>query len=175
MTTTTVALRPSRPMAIGALLALASCLFGFGLGGAFGANEDAIKQQLEVGAAPVLESVYGGDVAKKDAVIAKSWSYLKRAHLHGGAIGAVALACIALLALFSMGGRVVDSIAVALGVGALFYGLFWLAAGFRAPSLGSTGAAKEAYAFLAFPGAGLSILGVVGTIVVVVKDAILRK
>lgn len=175
MTTTTVALRPSRPMAIGALLALASCLFGFMLGGAFGANEDGIKKQLEDSAAPVLESVYGGDVAKKDAVVGKSWSYLKRAHLHGGAIGAVALACIALLALFTVGGRAVDGIALALGIGAVLYGLFWLAAGFRAPSLGSTGAAKDAYAFLALPGAGLSILGVVGTIGVVVKDAILRK
>jgi hypothetical protein len=175
MTTTTVAIRPSRPVAIGLVLALLSVLFGFGLGGAFGANEDAIKGQLESSGTAVLDSVYKGDVAAKDAVVGKSWSYLKRAHLHGGSIGAVALACIALLLLVTTGGLLVDVTAVALGAGGLFYSLFWMAAGFAAPGLGGTGAAKDAYEFIAIPGAGLSILGVVGTIVLVVKNAFLRK
>jgi len=34
-----------------------------------------------------LQSAYQGNVAAKDAVVKKSWEYLKRAHLNGGAIG----------------------------------------------------------------------------------------
>jgi hypothetical protein len=171
---TSVVIRPSRPVAIGLVLALLSVLFGFGLGGVFGANEEAIKGRLESSGMAVLDDVYTGDVAKKDAVVAKSWAYMKRAHLHGGAIGAVALACIALLLLVASGGLLVDVTAVALGAGGLCYSLFWLTAGFAAPSLGSTGAAKDAYAFLGLPGAGLSLLGVIGTLVVVVKSAFRR-
>jgi hypothetical protein len=175
MSTTTVAIRPSRPVAIGLVLALLSVLFGFIIGGAFGANEDAIKGTLESSGTAVLDSVYGGDVAKKDAVVTKSWSYLKRAHLHGGAIGAVALACIALLLLLTTGGLLVDVTAVALGAGALLYAFFWFAAGFAAPGLGGTGAAKETFAFIGFPGAGLAILGVTGTLVSVVRCAFSKK
>jgi len=58
---------------------------------------------------------------------------------------------------------------LSLGAGALLYSLFWLFAGFTAPSLGSTGAAKEALSFIAIPGAGLCLLGVVGTILSVLK------
>jgi hypothetical protein len=52
------------------------------------------------------------------------------------------------------------------------YSLFWLAAGLTAPAVGSTGEAKEALGFLAIPGAGLCLLGIVGTIVSVLRQLI---
>lgn len=158
-----------RPLAPGILLSLLSIVFGFLLGGAFGAAEDSIKSHLSSSAEAVFETVYQGDAAKRDAVVARSWTYMKRAHLHGGAIGAAALASIVLLALLGRPGRVERASAAAFGAGALVYSSFWLAAGLAAPSLGSTGAAKEALGFLAIPGAGLCLLGIAGTLFSVVK------
>ena len=50
---------------------------------------------------------------------------------------------------------------VALGLGGLGYATFWLAAGLRAPVLGSTGLAKEALSFWSIPSAGLLLSGTV--------------
>ncbi len=154
----------------GILLALTAILFGFGLGGAFGAIEPTIKGRLAASADAVLETTYGGDVAARDAVVSKSWDYLKRAHMHGGAIGTAALASIAILLLTTRVGRIAQVSAVAFGAGALIYAFFWLAAGFTAPGMGSTGAAKKALEWLAIPGAGLAIIGVIGTMVAVVVE-----
>lgn len=73
-------------------------LFGFALGGAFGAFEAPLKSGLTARAEAVRDGVYAGDAAKMKSVIDKSWTYYKRAHMHGGAIGAVALGGILLLA-----------------------------------------------------------------------------
>lgn len=162
-----------KPFAAGILLALLAILLGFGLGGVFGAAEDQVKQVLDGSGTAVLDTVYGGDVAKKDAVVAKSWSYLQRAHLHGGGIGTAAMASSLVLLLLSRRGPLACASALAFGAGALIYSCFWLWAAFKAPGLGSTGAAKEALEFIAVPGAGLSMLGAAGTLLVVVRDALL--
>ena len=60
---------------------------------------------------------------------------------------------------------------LALGGGALLYAVFWLVAGFTAPGLGSTGEAKEAFGFLAIPGAGLCLFGLAGTLLSAVRHA----
>lgn len=151
----------------GIVLALTAILLGFVLGGAFGGIEPTIKARLAGSADAVFETAYGGDVVKKDAVLAKSWIYLQRAHLHGGSIGTAALAAIAILLLTTRVGRIAQVSAVAFGAGALIYATFWLAAGFTAPGIGDTGAAKKALEWLALPGAGLAIIGVVGTMVAV--------
>jgi len=164
-----------KPLAPGAILALLSILLGFGLGGAFGANEEGIKGKLESSADAVLESVYGGDSERRDAVVSKSWSYLKRAHMHGGAIGTAALASIILLGLMGGRGLLERASAVAFGAGAILYSSFWLAAGFSAPGLGSTGAAKESLEFMAVPGAGLCLLGLLGTLTATVKHLVLDR
>lgn len=153
-----------RALAPGVVLALLSILFGFLLGGVFGSAEDVLKGQLRASADSVLDTVYEGDEQKKDAVVSKSWSYLKRAHLHGGGIGAAALACVILLALLGRPAMVQKASAAALGAGAFIYPIFWLAAGLTAPGLGSTGAAKEALNYLAIPGAGLCLAGLCGTL-----------
>lgn len=154
-----------KPLLPGAILALLSILFGFLLGGLFGAIEDSIKGQLRASADAVFDTVYEGDETQRDKIVDKSWTYLKRAHLHGGAIGAAALASIVFLGLLGNVGILERLSSLALGGGALLYAVFWLVAGFTAPGLGSTGEAKEALGFLAIPGAGLCLLGLGGTLV----------
>ena len=58
-----------RPLAPGILLALASIAFGFGLGIAFGAAEDDLKDHLRANAQAVLESGYAGDEAATPRVL----------------------------------------------------------------------------------------------------------
>ena len=158
-------------IAVGVSLSLLAILFGFVLGGVFGSLESSVKQHLDDSGTAVLESVYNGDVATKDAVVAKSWEYLKRAHLHGGSIGTAALGAILAMILLCPPGQIARLSAVALGAGALIYSLFWLFAGLSAPGLGSTSVAKESLSFVAIPGAGLCVLGLCGTIFVVVKTS----
>lgn len=143
----------------GVVLSLATILFGFSVGGALGIAEESLKGRLGGSAAASLDSAYGGDEAKAKAVVDKSWTYLKRAHLHGGAIGAVALGSTLLLASLRRLSRARAWVSGVLGGSGFAYAVFWLAAGFRAPALGSTGAAKESLAWLAIPSAGLLLVG----------------
>lgn len=157
------------------VLALLAILFGFVLGGLFGVAEDAVKDRLRASADSVLETVYAGDAERAASTVGRSWNYLKRSHLHGGGIGAAALASILALGLLCRVGRLEKASAIALGLGALIYPIFWLAAGFSAPALGSTGAAKEALNYLAIPGAGLCLLGLIGVLVSVVRSALATR
>ena len=158
-----------RPMAFGALLALISVLFGFVLGGGFGYAEDAFKDRLAASGAAALQTAYNGDAAAKDAVVSKAWSYLQRAHMHAGAIGSAALATIAILLLVARPSALANVSAASFGAGALLYSTFWLWAGFIAPGMGSTGAAKESLQFLAVPGAGLALIGACGSLICVAR------
>ncbi len=159
----------ARPLAAGLLLAFTTILFGFALGGAFGAVEAPIKKRLETSGTAVLDTVYKGDVAAKDAVVKKSWEYLQRAHLHGGAIGTAAAVAILALILLCPPRPLEKASALAFGAGGLLYSTFWLVAGLKAPGMGSTGLAKESLSFMAIPGAGLCLLGLLGTMVCVAK------
>jgi len=164
-----------RPLTGGILLALLAVAFGFGLGGAFGAVEDLLKDGLAASGAAVLDSAYGGDEAAMKKVVSKSWTYYKRAHLHANALGTAALACILLLAALGTPG-IIDKIAAwSFGAGALLYGFFWLLAGSLAPGMGGTGAAKEALQLIAIPGSGLCIVGLLLTIVQVVRRGLLSS
>jgi hypothetical protein len=150
----------------GAILALFTVLVGFALGGVFGAFEDSLKADLSALAETGRDSVYGGDAAKMKSVVEKSWAYYKRAHLHGGGIGAAALSVILLLASLRRPTVVLRrGLALALGLGGLGYTTFWLLAARRAPGLGSTHAAKESLSWLAVPSAGLLLLGLTTVLV----------
>ena len=164
-----------KTVAAGACLSLAAIIFGFAVGGAFGAAEDAIKKRLDSSGGAVLETVYKGDAAAKDAVVKKSWQYLIRAHLHAGAAGTASLASIATMILLVPLGPAAQASALAFGTGALLYSGFWMIAGFSAPGLGSTGAAKEAFSFIAIPGAGLCLLGALGTLFCVARARLFRS
>lgn len=146
-----------RPVLPGLLLALLTLLFGFGLGIVFGLNEDAIKSRLSASAQAAPAAVYAGDAAAERAVLDKSWVYMQRAHLHAGSLGAVALALSLLLVGLGTAPRLAAALSLGLGAGGLGYSVYWMLAGFRAPGLGSTGAAKESLKWLAMPSSGLVV------------------
>ncbi len=148
-----------RPVLPGLVLAVLTLLFGFGLGVVFGLNEDAIKSRLTASAESARVTVYQNDDAKITAVLAKSWVYMQRAHLHAGSLGTAAVALIVVVVLLGTGAGAAAAISLALGAGGLGYSIFWLWAGFRAPALGSTGAAKETLSWLAIPSSGLVVAG----------------
>jgi hypothetical protein len=159
----TVTLAPEQRLEIqaalpGLALAVVTLLFGFGLGIVFGLNEDAIKFRFSASAAAVEATVYHGDVSTAKPVLEKSWTYAQRAHLHAGGLGTAAIALIVTLLLVGTGPGLTRVLSIALGIGALGYSVFWLWAGFRAPGLGSTGAAKESLAWLAMPSSGIFVL-----------------
>ena len=154
---------------IGIVLALLTLLYGFGLGGTFGAFEDNIKGTLEASAMAVKDTVYQGDEAAMKKITAKSWTYMKRAHLHANGLGTAALAIIFVLAGTRASSRVRGVISTALGLGAFGYASFWMFAALTAPALGSTHDAKEALGWLAIPTAGLCILGLLATFVLFVR------
>lgn len=153
------------------LLSLLTVLVGFGLGGVLGAMEDGLKADLKARGEAVLNTVYAGDAARLSATVDKAWTYYKRAHLHGGAIGTAALACALLCAVMTRSPSWLrTALGVLLGLGGLGYSLFWLWAGYRAPALGSTAAAKASLEWLAVPSAGLTLFGLVGVLVLAVWE-----
>jgi hypothetical protein len=165
----------TKKMLGGVLLSLATLVFGFGMGVFFGVNEDAMKGNLKEKGMAVIETVYGGDEAKLEGVLSKSWTYYKRAHLHANGLGTTALVLILLLAMIGGNERAKVITAWMLGVGALAYSLFWFFAGTAAPALGGTGAAKEAYNWLGMPGAALCLSGLLMTVALTVLNATRKK
>ena len=156
----------------GLAIAVFTVLFGFAMGGIFGLNEDIIKDRLAASAAAVTVTAYGGDPAAAEPVVAKSWQYMQRAHLHGGAIGTAAIGMIVVLVLVGATPRAMRVLSLALGAGGLGYSIFWMWAGFIAPGLGSTGAAKESLRWLAMPSAGAVMLATAAVAFLCVRAAL---
>jgi hypothetical protein len=153
---------------IGIVLSLITLLFGFGLGGAFGAFEDSIKGSLAASAETVKDSVYSGDEAAMGKITSKAWTYYKRAHLHANGLGTTTLVLILLLGTFPGAVLVRRVVSIALGAGALGYSSFWLLPSRRAPVFGSTHDAKESLSWLAIPSAGMLVLGLIAVLVLFV-------
>lgn len=162
---------PLRAALPGLAFAVFAVLFGFAMGGLFGLNEAIIKDRLAASAAAVTATVYNGDAAAAEPVVAKSWDYMQRAHLHGGAMGTAAIALIGVLLMIGTSPRVTRVLSLALGIGSLGYALFWMWAGLRAPGLGSTGAAKESLRWLAMPSSGAVMLATVAVAFLCVRAA----
>ncbi|MCH8555060.1 MAG: hypothetical protein LAT76_07875 [Schleiferiaceae bacterium] len=158
------------PIRFGILFSLLTIALGFFMGMIFGIGEDAIKSNLGERAASVLETVYQNDTEKAAAVVSKSWTYFKRAHMHAGGIGTAALSICLLVGFWGRRPVVATYTTAALGLGGLGYSVFWWLAGLRAPLLGSTAAAKESLAFLAMPSAGLIVLSVSIVLFFWIKD-----
>lgn len=159
----------------GILFSMLTILYGFGMGGVFGAMEDDLKGYLKSEGKAALEVQYKGNEATMNKVVSKSWSYFKRSHLHGGGIGAATLAIIAVLALTASSALIRNILSAMMGVGGLGYSVFWLLAGMTAPGLGGTGAAKEALSWLAVPSSAMILLGVIGSIILVAKTVFSSK
>jgi hypothetical protein len=153
-----------QPMAGGIILSLLTILFGFSLGGIFGALESGFKPWLRAKGEKVLDSVYGGDRDKLESSVNRGWKYAIRGHLHGGALGTSGLVAILLLALLGEPGWFEILCAWALGAGGLLYSAYWIMAGFRVPVVGNGKEAKESLWWIAMPGAGLCLGGLAGTI-----------
>ncbi len=147
-----------RPLGVGLLLSLLAIGFGWGMGGAFGAAEAEVKASLQARADDAPEA-YKGDLIRQRKVVSKAWSYMKRAHLHAGVLGASSVALILLLAMLGAPGRLEQATSAMLGLGSLGYGLLWMLAGLKGPSMGSTHAAKASLEWLAVPSAGMLLVG----------------
>lgn len=154
-----------RAASVGMVLAILTILFGQGMGIVFGLNEDSIKSRLKNDAAEVQETVYKGDEVASKAIVDKSWTYMKRAHLHAGGMGTTAIALVIVLCFVGASRKLITLISFALGAGGLGYSIFWMWAGFRAPGLGSTDAAKESLKLLAMPSSGGFVLGTVAVFI----------
>ncbi len=74
---------------------------------------------------------------------------MKRAHLHSLTMGVISIAFSLVAAGLVFPAKLQIGISILSGLGSLGYGVFWLIAGFLAPGMGSTGAAKEAIGLLA--------------------------
>ena len=160
-----------RQVRMGTLLSLMTILFGFGMGGVFGAAEETLKNDLKTRAKSAPAEIYKADEAKMTATIDKAWAYYKRAHLHGGAIGTASLLCALLLAAMCKPAALTKALtAFALGLGGLGYSIYWLMAGYRAPAMGSTSAAKDSLEWLAVPTAGLVMLSLVAVILLAIRE-----
>ena len=109
----------------GLAVAVFTVLFGFTMGGLFGLNEEIIKGRLAASASAVTATVYQGDAAAAEPVLVKSWDYMQRAHLHGGAIGTAAIGLIVVMLLIGTTPRTTRILSLALGLGALGYSVFW--------------------------------------------------
>lgn len=165
MTTTPSSAPILRASTLGLILAVLTLLFGQGMGIVFGANEDAIKDRLKDSAAEARITIYHGDDTAIKAVLDKSWAYMKRSHLHAGGMGTTALALTLLAGLLEASHRTNTAIGVGLGAGGLGYSIFWMWAGFRAPALGSTAAAKDSLEWLAIPSSGAFVLATLAVLV----------
>ncbi len=156
----------------GLFLGVLTLRFGFLMGVVFGLNEDAIKSRLTASATAVEATVYKQDPVAAQPVLDKAWVYMQRAHLHAGALGAVAIGLSLVLVMLGTEARLARALSVALSAGSLGYSTFWMWAGFRAPGLGSTGAAKESLAWLAIPSSGAVVAATVGVAVLIALAAL---
>jgi len=83
---------------------------------------------------------------------------MQRAHLHAGGLGSAAIGVTLLVVMLGVRATYTRLICLGLGAGAFGYAVFWLWAGFRAPALGGTDAAKESLAWLAIPSSGAVVI-----------------
>lgn len=150
-----------RPALVGLFFAVSTLLYGFGMGIAFGGFEEAFTNRLKASAMAVKDTVYKGDEARMKYVLDRAWVYMQRAHLHAGGLGASSLGLILVMAFAGTPGWLLKITAAGLGAGSFGYALYWMWAGFRAPGLGGTGAAKESLQWLAMPASGAVVLATV--------------
>jgi hypothetical protein len=167
-------LRRFHPSLPGLVFAVLTLLFGFSLGIVFGLNEDIIKLRLKTSATEVRETVYRSNDAAIAAVLEKSWTYMQRAHLHAGGLGAAAVCLILIVGLLGTSSGMARAISLSLGIGSLGYSVYWLWAGFRAPALGGTSAAKESLRWIAMPSSGAVVIATIAVAALLIV-AIFRR
>lgn len=163
-----------RGMRVGALLSLLTLLLGFSLGAIFGLFEDALKEGFEQMPVQTLASEADPQAAA-ERLAGRSWSYLKRSHLHANGLGTSALVMILLSVGMTSGAGLKRLTAYLLGIGALGYSTFWMLAAFRAPALGGTDLAKESLTWLAMPTAACCLVGLALALAMAVRTLFQRS
>jgi hypothetical protein len=168
-----------KPAKLGTFFAMLTILYAFSMGAGMGLFEKEAKQFLKDEALAVQDTVYllkdakaetqpaadqkaapgKIDEVKMKATTEKAWKYVKRSHEHAGGIGAVALAMCLMLGIVSRCGICKFLGSLCLGLGGLAYAVFWGLAAWKAPTLGSTGAAKEMFEYVAMGGGGMCLFG----------------
>ena len=146
----------------GLAFAMLAILFGGLMGLGFGCCEDSFKDKFKEDATSVLKEKYNGDQNKADKVSAKSWVYMKRAHLHSQTMGVISIVLSLIAAGLAFPPLLQTYISLMSGLGSIGYGLFWFLAGFLAPGMGSTGIAKETVGLVGQVSAGSFFIAVVG-------------
>lgn len=159
----------------GITLALIAILFGGTLGLSFGCCEHDIKDLLKSRSDAVLAQKYNGDTAAADKVVSKSWIYFKRAHFHSQTMGVISIVFSLIVAFLRLNPRFQLGVSILSGLGSLGYGIFWLIAGFLAPAMGSTGAAKETVALIAQASGGAFFVAGAGVFTLLVYTMFLQK
>lgn len=136
------------------VLVILSILFGTGLGMFFGIGEDKIKAHLEEGLAKnstLTNLLFEKQSAEREKLKTKSWSYIQRAHLHGGGISALSLGLLFILSALPLSALIKNLLGLLLALGTIAYPIFWLMSGLYAPQFG-TSLAKEKFELLASGG-----------------------
>jgi hypothetical protein len=90
-------------------------------------------------------------------------------------MGTTAAVLIVVLCLFGTSRKIITLISLALGAGGLGYSIFWMWAGFRAPALGGTGAAKESLEWLAMPSSGAFVLATIAVLIVLLTRLLAKR
>jgi len=123
-----------------------------------GADEGFFKNSFKQTVKANEVKVFGSDKVKMERAEERAWTYTKRAHMHAAGVGPIGLVLLAALPFLGISTRMQSLTALGYGVGAFFYPMGWLIAGYRIPVLGTTGAAKSSIAWMAEPAAGLLLL-----------------
>jgi len=146
----------------GLAFAMLAILFGGLMGLGFGCCEDSFRDKFKEDATFVLKEKYNGGQNKADKVSAKSWVYMKRAHLHSQTMGVISIVLFLIAVGLAFPSPLQTYISLMSGLGLIGYGLFWFLAGFLAPGMGSTDIAKEAVSLVALVSAGSFFIAVIG-------------
>ena len=150
------------------IISLLVILYGFTLGGLFGAYENNIKSYLNTKAEIVFETVYNGDLAIKENIVSKGWEYFKHSHTHALGLGSISLILIVFFSFFSINSTIKYITSMMISLGALGYTLYWTIAALKAPIIGNTELTKETLSYIAVPAAGLSLIGLLLLIILIV-------
>ena len=173
-----------KPAKLGTFFALLAILYAFSLGAGMGLFEKEGKKFLKDEALAVQDTIYAVkdasgtqqaapakiDADKMKAVTDKAWKYVKRSHEHAAGLGVVALAICLMLGIITRCGFCKFLSSLCLGLGALGYSVFWGLAGCKAPTFGSTDAAKETFIDVAQPAAAMCLFGLLLAILAFFKS-----
>jgi hypothetical protein len=145
----------------GLSLSIITILLGFIIGAAMGGAEEQIKDYWKASADQVISTVYNNDHQKVATIIDKSWTSLKRAHIHAAAIGSTTLILIYILSCLTLSNIYKQIISLFLGIGSVGYSLAWLYTAFKLPIVGSIPATKASIHILAASSIGMLLLGTI--------------